>query len=235
MPIYSSTVGDRRATAHPGHGPAVATAGLVALNLLGFLLELQAGPNLDGLLQRWGLVPAEVARAVRGVGEQGALFTLVSSQFLHVGWLHLLVNVLYLGVFGAAVEGAIGSPRFVVLYLLGGAIGAGAHVLAQPDATQPAIGASGAVAAVIAANLALSPGGTLGTLAPVLFVSSSSTARDLPALGLLLVWVVAQVFSGVAGLDAPEGVMVAWWSHLGGFLGGLALSGLLRPRRRRRW
>ncbi len=210
----------------------VATPLLFALNLAVFILELRAGDALPGLIARWGLVPADVSAALHGApgAGPGVLVTLVTSAFLHAGWAHLAVNLAYLAVFGAAVEAAVGLRRFLGLYLAGAAIGGLAQVLAQPDATTPVVGASAAIAALIAGYLALFPGATLASLAPVLFVSP---AANVPALLLLVIWVVAQVFSGVASIASASGV--AWWAHVGGFAVGLAAAPVLRRRKRIRW
>src|SRR5215207_8893882 len=199
------------------------TAALVVANLLCFVFELSLGDDLDAFLRRWGLVPADL-----GADSPAALITLLTSTFLHGGWLHLISNLLYLAVFGPSVERRLGGARFALLYLASCLAGSLAHQLAQPASTQPAVGASGAVAGVIAAHLVLFPGATLGSLAPVLFLQ---VVENTPALLLLLVWVATQLLSGVASLTASTSV--AWWAHLGGFLSGFAVAVLLRPRRLR--
>src|SRR5437764_6207080 len=139
------------------------TALFVAANLAAFLLELSLGGALDGFVRRWGLVPADVLDSLRGSAGPAALVTLLTSTFLHAGWLHLLSNLLYLAVFGPAVERRLGSLKFGLVYLgsaLGGSL---AHLFTQPLSSQPAVGASGAVAGVIAAHLVLFPNATLGS------------------------------------------------------------------------
>jgi membrane associated rhomboid family serine protease len=199
------------------------TAALVVANLLGFAYELSLGDELDPFLRRWGLVPADL-----GADSPAALITLLTSTFLHGGWLHLISNLLYLAVFGPSVERRLGGVRFALLYLASCLAGSLAHQLAQPTSTQPAVGASGGLAGVIAAHLVLFPGATLGSLAPVLFLH---VVENTPALLLLLVWVATQLLSGVASLTASTSV--AWWAHVGGFLTGFAVAVLVRPRRLR--
>jgi membrane associated rhomboid family serine protease len=199
---------------------------LLIANLGVFLVELSmGGDDLDVYLRRWGLVASDILASLAIDGESLApLVTLLTSMFLHAGWLHLLSNLLYLAVFGLPVERRLGGARFAALYLVSGLVGNLAHLLAQPASGVPAIGASGAIAGVIAAHLALFPGATLGSLAPVLFLQ---VVENAPALLLLLVWLTAHLFSGVvAGLTASTGI--AWWAHLGGFLMGLLLAPLLR-------
>jgi len=198
------------------------TLTLVALNLAVFVLEVSLGGEVDAFVRRWGLVPNDL----RGSEGQGALVTLLTSTFLHAGWLHLLSNVLYLTVFGLPVERRVGSARFSLLYLVSAVVGSLSYLVAQPTSQTPAVGASGAIAGVIAAHLVLYPGATLGSVAPVLFLS---VVESTPTLLLLLLWLATQVFSSVASLTTSTGI--AWWAHVGGFAAGLVLAPLLRKRR----
>src|SRR5438874_13697019 len=129
------------------------TALFVAANLAAFLLELSLGGALDGFVRRWGLVPADVLDSLRGSAGPAALVTLLTSTFLHAGWLHLLSNLLYLAVFGLPVERRVGPARFALLYVASAVAGSLAYLAAQPASQTPAVGASGAIAGVIAAHL----------------------------------------------------------------------------------
>ena len=184
------------------------TVGLVGLTTACFLFEVSRAGEADLLLRRWGLVPADV------LGSPAAWVTLITSLFLHAGWLHLLSNVVYLGVFGGSVEQRLGWLRYLSVYLASGVLGGLAYVAAQPTSDAPAVGASGAIAGVIAANLVL--------------VVHRATGPSLPALVLLLVWLLTQLFSGVASITSTTGI--AWWAHLGGFASGLVLTRVLRKR-----
>jgi membrane associated rhomboid family serine protease len=199
----------------------VLTLALIAANLAVFLFELSLGDDqLESFVRRWGLVPVDI-----GDGPP-AWITLLTSTFVHAGWLHLVSNLIYLAVFGAPVERRLGSARFALLYVASGALGNLTHVLAQPSSGVPAVGASGAISGVIAAHLVLFPGATLGSLAPVLFLHVVESA---PVLLLLLVWLAAQVLSGLA-----TSTTIAWWAHLGGFGTGLVLASVLRGHRSKR-
>ena len=198
------------------------TLTFVALNVAVFVLEVSLGGEVDAFVRRWGLVPNDV----RGSEGQGALVTLLTSTFLHAGWLHLLSNLLYLTVFGLPVERRVGSARFTLLYLVSAVVGSLSYLVAQPTSQTPAVGASGAIAGVIAAHLVLYPGATLGSVAPVLFLS---VVESTPTLLLLLLWLATQVFSSVASLTTSTGI--AWWAHVGGFAAGLVLAPVLRKRR----
>jgi membrane associated rhomboid family serine protease len=170
------------------------------------VLELSRRDEADQLIQRWGLVPADV------LGSPAAWVTLFTSLFLHAGWLHLLSNVVYLGVFGGSVEQRLGRLRYLGVYLASGVLGGVSYVAAQPTSAAPAVGASGAIAGIIAANLVL--------------VIHRATGPSRPALVLLVVWLLTQLFSGVASITTTTGI--AWWAHIGGFASGLVLTRVLR-------
>lgn len=180
---------------------------LFGLNLAVFLFELTLGSEIDAFVQRWGLVPADVRQG------PAADVTLLTSMFLHAGWLHVGANLIYLGVFGPRVERIVGPLRFGGLYLVSGLVGGLTYLLAQPGSETPAIGASGAIAGVIAAHL-------------VLFLHVVESA---PTLLLLLVWLAAQVLSSVASLTTTTSI--AWWAHLGGFGAGLVMALVFRTQR----
>jgi membrane associated rhomboid family serine protease len=198
----------------------VVTLALVVANVAVFVFELSQGSEIDAFVRRWGLVPLDVHD-----GAAAAAITLLTSTFLHAGWFHLGANMVYLWVFGLPVERRLGGPRFAAIYLVSGLVGSLAYLLAQPVSETPAVGASGAIAGVIAANLVLFPGATLGSLAPVLFLH---VVESTPTLLLLLVWLATQVLSGVASLTTSTGI--AWWAHLGGFASGLVLAVVLGRR-----
>ena len=198
----------------------VVTLALIVANVALFVVELSQRGEIDGFVRRWGLVPADLSDG------PGAAITLLTSTFLHAGWFHLAANMVYLAVFGPPVERRLGPTRFAVLFVASGLVGSLTYVLVQPQATGLAIGASGAIAGVMAAFLVLFPGATLGSLAPVLFLH---VVESTPTLLLLLLWLATQVFSSVASLTTTTGI--AWWAHLGGFASGLVLAPVLRTRR----
>ncbi|MDQ3812252.1 MAG: rhomboid family intramembrane serine protease [Chloroflexota bacterium] len=196
------------------------TALLVIANVAVFAAELALGDDNELLIRRWGLVPVDITAS------PAAWITLLTSTLLHAGWVHLLVNLIYLAVFGGRAERRLGAARFGLLYLGSGVSGNLAYLAAQTTSATPAIGASGAIAGLIAADLVLFPKATLGSLAPVLF---SRVVESAPVLWLLSLWLLAQLLSGIASVTASTAI--AWWAHLGGFAGGLALAPLLRGQR----
>jgi rhomboid family protein len=179
---------------------------LIALNVAVFVVELTQGGDIDAFVQRWGLVPADVHDG------PSAAITLLTSTFLHAGWLHLAANMIYLGVFGFPLERRIGGLWYAAVYLVSAVVGSLAYILAQPFSATPAVGASGAVSGIIAARV-------------MLFLH---VVESRPILLLLFLWLVSQVLAGIAFLTTSTGIV--WWAHLGGFGSGLLLAPLVRAR-----
>ena len=200
------------------------TMTLVAINVAVFLAELAAHGrgDLEGLVRRWSVIPADYTH---GAGIGGPVpWTLVTSMFLHGGWAHLVGNLVYLGIFGDNVESEFGHLPFLGFYLVAGVLASLAHVVTSPGSTVPSLGASGAISGVLAAYLLLFPGKSVLVL--VFF-----QVRALPAVLVIGMWALFQFLIGAGSLLAPrEGGGVAYLAHVGGFLAGLALTPLLRPR-----
>jgi membrane associated rhomboid family serine protease len=176
----------------------------------------------------WGLVPVRLVQGF-AAGPDAALASLpplLTSMFLHGGWLHLVGNLWYLWIFGDNVEDRLGHLRFLLFYLAAGLAAAAVHVLSGPAAHVPTIGASGAVAGVLGAYLVLYPRARVLTLLP-LFPFFQVVA--LPAVLLLGLWLLFQFVSGTLSLGSTGGG-VAWWAHVGGFVFGMAVARLGRAR-----
>jgi membrane associated rhomboid family serine protease len=206
---------------------------LIAANIGIFGLELR-NHNLP-LLAWFALVPARISQLQWA--EPGAaaavLATLVSSLFLHGGLLHIIGNMLYLLVFGPAVEGRLGHRRFTVFYFAAGIIAGLATVAMAPQSTVPVIGASGAIAGVLGGYFVLCPGAHISTILPSSFLIRRA---EVPAIVYLLIWFGLQLYLGIsAGPRGPILSGVAWWAHVGGFLFGVAAAPLLagQPVKRR--
>jgi len=216
--------------------PARRTAWIVRLILLAnigaFIVELMQGPALEAFLYRFGMVPASWGmNSPSDVLRWPAfLTTLVTSQFLHGGLLHLGTNMLYLWIFGDNVEDRLGHGRFVVLYLGSGLLAGLTQYVVQPQSSVPMIGASGAIAGVLGAYFLSFPFARVVTLIPLFFVWQFV---ELPAFVFLGFWFVLQWLQGITtiGQMAQMGG-VAWWAHVGGFVSGVALAGALRGRQR---
>jgi membrane associated rhomboid family serine protease len=202
---------------------------LIAINVLVFFWQLVLGPYAEGFIYTWGTTPVEILHWQQN---PWVLSTLVTSVFLHGGWLHLIGNMLYLAIFGDNVEGIMGHRRFLAFYLVCGVAANLAQVAIAPTSTIPGIGASGAIAGVLAAYLLCFPRARVFVGIPLLVYLEVIT---LPAILVLGFWFVVQLFNGVATIGvSSEATMggVAWWAHIGGFVVGLLLTPLLRQRRR---
>jgi membrane associated rhomboid family serine protease len=150
--------------------------------------------------------------------------SLLTCMFLHASWLHLLTNMWFLWLFGDNVEDRLGPLPFLFLYLVGGLIASLTHWAIAPGSLTPVIGASGAIAGILGGYAVTWPLARISTFV-VLIVFF--TIIDVPAMVVLGVWFVAQVFAAQASLHQPGAGGVAWWSHVGGFLTGMALMPLL--------
>ena len=218
---------------NPRRSVPYVTYALVAANVLAFLWELSLGPNLQTALFNVAFIPARYWLPGNWVFD---LLTIVTSMFLHGGLMHIGSNMLYLWIFGDNVEDRLGHGRYLLFYLLCGFAATLAHAMFSPGSRVPAIGASGAIAGVLGASSMLWPHARVMTLIPIFFFI---TVRELPAIFLLGIWFVLQLFSGVGSLgvvDAQDTGGVAYFAHIGGFVAGMlfifALGGFRRPRRR---
>jgi membrane associated rhomboid family serine protease len=205
---------------------------LIVANLLVFVYQLSLPPRTGELLvQQFGLIPLRAERALAhpGPGLVPAIVPLVTSMFLHGGFLHILGNMLFLWVFGGNVEDRLGHLRYLGLYFICG-IGAGlAQIAVNWGSRLPSIGASGAISGVMGAYIVLFPGARVLMLVPLLFFFF--TVR-IPALLVLGYWFVIQFLSGLSTLGQINQGGVAWWAHIGGFILGMFLVWGLRQQRR---
>lgn len=214
---------------------------LIVLNVAVFVYEFVLGQRVQPFVLRYAMVPERVTASVQAFAEGPraildtvrAAGTVVTSMFVHGGILHIAGNMLYLFIFGAAVEWRLGSRRFLIFYLASGIAAAVATILIAPESPIPVIGASGAIAGVLGAYFIFYPRGRITTILP-LFVFVEII--EVPAVLYLLLWFAVQLYAGLS--EGSQGAMaggVAWWAHVGGFLFGLALGPLLarkEPRRR---
>ncbi len=200
---------------NPSSTTPFVTWGLIALNVVIFLsyLPLFDDPRmLMRFFQEWGVVPARLS-----AGEGWP--ALVTSQFLHGGWLHLAGNMLFLWIFGDNMEEEWGHGRFLIFYLFCGAVAAVLQYAASPMSTVPMVGASGAIAGVLGGYLLLFPRARVDVL---FFFIIFLRIIPLPAWAMLGVWFGLQVVGGVFSPADQGGV--AYWAHAGGFAAGLVLT-----------
>ena len=205
--------------------PAITTLILIAINVLVFLYELNLQLSLppyalNRFIAYYGIVPDRMHWS-----------SLVTSMFVHGGFLHIAGNMWFLWIFGKGIEDLIGHVRFLIFYLLCGFAAGIVHIVVNAGSPIPTVGASGAIAGVMGAYLMKFPSARIVTLVPIfIFI----TTIDIPAAFLLLYWFVIQFFSGVGsvGYSQASSGDVAWFAHIGGFLAGMGfiLTMPTRPR-----
>lgn len=194
---------------------------IIAANVFCFLVELAQPTYLQNrFIAHYALIPDRLH-----------LSALVTSMFLHGGWLHLIGNMWFLWVFGSHVEEAMGSAKFLVFYLLCGVASAIVQLMTNLGSAVPTLGASGAIAGVMGAFLLLYPRARVVTLIFIVFII---TTAELPAAFMLLYWFALQLLSGLASFQSfTNAGGIAWFAHVGGFLAGILLIRIFsgnRPR-----
>jgi membrane associated rhomboid family serine protease len=202
-------IGDR----NPTRTTPYVNYALIALNVAVFLLEylVMLGGGEAWLVPGYGLVPSRLSN-----DPAGEAFTVLTSMFMHGGWLHLAGNLWFLHIFGDNVEDSVGHARYVAFYLLAGVGAAAAQFLVDPSSTVPMVGASGAIAGVLGAYMVLHPSAPITVLVPLPFFFI-----ELPAWIVAGGWFAWQLMSGVGSLGAAEAGGVAFFAHVGGFVTGL--------------
>jgi len=217
------------------------TYALIGINLLIFIYQLMLSEQvdqfgrseLDLFIRRWGNVPPCTFDALGW--DQGTIvlntacevqprpaLTPLTSMFMHVGWLHIMGNMLFLWIFGDNVEEATGHALFAVFYVLCGLAAAAAHGLVNQDSLVPALGASGAIAGVLGAYLLLYPRSLVIAIIPPIFF----LPLPIPAFIVIGLWFAIELFSGLTSLDpgvADVGSGIAYFAHIGGFVAGALL------------
>ncbi len=221
---------------NPTHRTAYVTYALIGLNVLVFLHEVVLSPpQLQAFFQSWAVVPLELTAqfngapiTIPGTGWPEAT-TLITSQFLHGGWLHLAGNMLFLWIFGNNVEDRLGSVKYLLFYVACGAIAGLCQWYFAPMSSVPSLGASGAIAGVMGAYILRYPRAAIITLIPLGFLL---IPVRIAAFWYLGIWFLQQALYGVGSLAQPtsigmSGGGIAYWAHAGGFVAGALLGPLL--------
>jgi len=208
----------------PSRTTPYVTISLIVVNVLVFLYEFSLADRVNEFIIAFGLIPAAFSWA-----------TLLTSMFLHGGFLHVAGNMLYLWIFGDNVEDRFGHGRFLVFYLLCGSVAALAQTIMSPDSVIPMVGASGAIAGVMGAYFVMYPHSRIVTLLPIfIFIQ----LIEVPAIFFLGIWFLMQFLSGVGSIATaasrePAGG-VAFWAHVAGFAAGVGgVFVFRRPERQR--
>ncbi len=206
------------------------TLALIVVNVAVFWHELQLGEQVTDFFYTYGLVPRRLWQPGLSLTER--LQPLFTSMFIHVGWVHIASNMLYLWIFGDNVEDRLGRGRYLLFYLATGLAAALTQVAVTTNPDLPIIGASGAISGVLGAYLRLFPWSRVLALVPVFFFLQ---VVEIPAVLFLVVWFLGQLAQGTLALATlPGGGGPAWWAHIGGFVAGWILAGPY-VRRTPRW
>ena len=234
-------IGDEDTGGQPGL-PYVNLA-IIAINVVVFLYQL-VDPNFTN---GYSTVPAEITSGKDIIGQfvltapdgtsavideatgpTPIWLTLLTSMFMHGGWLHIGGNMLFLFIFGDNIEKAYGHVKYLAFYLVCGIIAGLAHVLSQPDSIIPSLGASGAISGVMAGYLVLFPTNRV----KVLLALGIILLRPMmvPAVVMIGVWALLQFINGLGAIAVTDQTSgVAYWAHIGGFIAGLVITFLARP------
>jgi membrane associated rhomboid family serine protease len=200
----------------------VIVLGLIAVNTMVFLwLWGLPRSQLNEVLVQYALIPVRYTdpSLARDAGlDPTNWWPLLTDMFMHGGWMHLISNMWFLWIFGPAMEARFGRIGFAGLYLLGGLVANLVHLATHPDSADPVLGASGAIAAVIAAYAVTYPSARVMTIVPVGFIP---LFFRIPAVVFALIWFGLQLLQGTFELATPSMAGgVAWWAHIGGFAFG---------------
>jgi membrane associated rhomboid family serine protease len=209
--------------------PAIGTWALIAINVIVFLFQVSLSPRtLEWFIYTFALIPSRYFGELKFMmPPEGLLDYLpfVSNMFLHGGWLHLILNMWTLWIFGPAVEDRLGTIRFLGFYLTVGVSASLAHALVNMNSVIPALGASGAIAGVIGCYVRRFPTARLVVMVPILFFPFFF---EIPAIIFSFFWLLTQVIPVIVTLMMPaDRGGIAWWAHIGGFMVGWVLAPLI--------
>jgi membrane associated rhomboid family serine protease len=208
----------------PSRTAPIVTVSLIVINSVVFLYQWMLPQHaLQIFTAQYALIPA-----------YASLSSVLTSMFLHGGWMHIIGNMLYLWIFGDNIEDQLGHVGFLVFYLAAGALAAVGQVVINPDSMVPMVGASGAIAGVMGAYFVLYPESRILT---AIFIFFFFDLVEIPAIFFLGIWFLMQLLSGVGSLGVSNAAAggTAFFAHIGGFIAGLLVGGVLRIRGGRRW
>ena len=208
----------------PSRTVPVVTVSLIVINSIVFLYQWMLPQDaLKLFVASYALIPAYFS-----------LSSVLTSMFLHGGWMHIIGNMLYLWIFGDNIEDQLGHGGFLVFYLAAGAVAAVGQVVINPYSMVPMVGASGAIAGVMGAYFVLYPESRILT---AIFIFIFFDVVEIPAIFFLGIWFLMQLLSGVGSLGVSNASAggTAFFAHIGGFLTGLLVGTVLRVRGGRRW
>jgi membrane associated rhomboid family serine protease len=190
----------------PSRVPVITTS-IIVVNVVVFIMELMGG---EAFVKQWAVVPADIAAGHHFI-------TILTSMFMHAGWMHIIGNMVFLWAFGPEIEDAMGPPRYLVFYLLSGVVASLAQIAAMPHSTVPNLGASGAIAGVMGAFLVTYPADQIRTL---VFLGIFFRTTFIPAGLLIGFWFLIQLLNQVGSVADVQGGGVAYVAHVGGCIFG---------------
>jgi membrane associated rhomboid family serine protease len=206
----------------PSRTTPVVTILIIIANVFVFLYMLSLDPySQNHFIRQYAVVPARLNPSA-----------LITSMFLHGGWLHIIGNMWFLWVYGDNVEDVLGHGKYLLFYLLCGVAAALTQYAINPDSTVPTLGASGAIAGVMGAYLIKFPHARILTLIPIIIFW---TTIEIPAAIILVYWFILQFFSGIGSVgysQASQGGGVAFFAHIGGFIAGMILVSIMGTQER---
>lgn len=205
----------------PSYSKPIVTVVLIVINILVFLYEFSLDPFAqNAFITSFGLVPDRFHFA-----------NVLTSMFLHGGWMHVLGNMWFLWIFGDNIEDILGHAKYLLFYLMCGIGAAMTQVYFSPDSRVPMVGASGAIAGVMGAYMMKFPHSRINTL---IFLAFFITTVEVPAWVMLIYWFFIQLISGVGSVGYSQVSQggTAFLAHVGGFLAGIGLVYLMRPKER---
>jgi membrane associated rhomboid family serine protease len=206
----------------PSRNTPIVTILIIIANVFVFLYMLSLDPYTQNhFIRQYAVVPARLNFSA-----------LITSLFLHGGWMHLIGNMWFLWVYGDNVEDTLGHGKYLLFYLLCGVLASATQYAINPDSTIPTLGASGAIAGVMGAYLIKFPHARILTLIPIIVFW---TTIEIPAVIILVYWFILQFFSGIGSIgysQASQGGGVAFFAHIGGFVAGMILVSILGTKER---
>ncbi len=204
---------------------------IIAINIIVFLFEISIPiESLKLFIYNYGIVPARYLSPslVSGFNfVSNPITPFISSMFLHGGWLHIIFNMWALYIFGDNVEDRLGHSGYLLFYFGSGLIAGIIHSIFNFSSIEPSIGASGAIAGVMAAYVLMFPTAKIRTLFIIIFIP---LIVPIPALIFVGLWFFSQLFTGTLSLFSGASGGIAWWAHIGGFIGGIGLLSLFGKR-----
>lgn len=193
---------------------------IIVINGLIFLRGLGLNHlELTQIFYTGGVIPSNFFAVIEKGNYLAGIIPLITATFIHGGWLHIISNMLFLWVFGDNIEDRIGHFKYLIFYLLVGITGNMVQIAANPGSNVPIIGASGAVAGILGAYYISFPRSRILALIPIFYFF---TFLEVKASIFIIFWFLLQIVNGLFTLGAV-GNSVAWWAHIGGFLGGFLL------------